>query len=73
MDITVWMAVGVIFVLLLGAFVALMRRRTRDDHARGPVPKPETPGDGIARARPGLPGEPDAERLREVRKAARGT
>ncbi len=72
MDITVWMAAGLIFVLLLAGFVAYSRRSSRDDRAKGPVPKPETPGDGIARARPGLPGEPDAERLREVRKAARG-
>ena len=71
MDITVWILAAVIFLLVVGGVVALSRGSSRDDRAKGPIPKPETPGDGVARARPGLPGEPDAERIRDVRKAVR--
>jgi len=53
-SLTLWIVVAVVVCVVIAGVVAATRRS-----AAGGAPRPETPGDGMATKRPGLPGEPD--------------
>ena len=53
-SLTLWIVIAVVVCALVVGVVAMTRRAGRE-----PAARPETPGDGMATKRPGLPGEPD--------------
>jgi len=53
-SLTLWFVVAVVICVVIVAVVAMTRRA-----ASSPTARPETPGDGMATKRSGLPGEPD--------------
>ena len=57
---TLWVIVGlVVLAVIVGLALASRKSQTADPGPAGPDVQPETPGDGMARPRPDLPGETD--------------